>query len=171
MHWPDWLLKPETFFAIGLFLIGVFVSVFSSDIRRLFSVPPRKWKKSRAARMQYRLNLMQRLHENPYRLLLYFIWSIAHTAWQIVISFFPALWVTSFIPVFTGKPQQPLTSSVFWLPATGVLSGWAWNLRRTVHDLYHYDDRKKYYEEQIQKLEPEAIVPPVRKQVDGQVDR
>lgn len=160
MRIPDWLMKPETLFAIGLFLLGVLVSVFSTDIRRFLSLPPRKWKKARAARLRYRLNLTKRLHNDPYRLLLYLLWSIAEAGWQVVITFLPALWILSFLPVFTGKPKQPFNLEGMLMPASGILFSWIWNLRKTVDDLYHYDERTKYYEDQIKRLDPEPVVIP-----------
>jgi hypothetical protein len=87
---------------------------------------------------------------------------------QIVMSFFPALWAVSFIvPVFTGKTDVSLTSGWLWLPATGVLAGW--HLGRTVDDLYHYAERKKYYEERIRRLEPASAAASAEEKTDPEL--
>jgi hypothetical protein len=104
--------------------------------------------------MQYRLNLMQRLYNDPYRLLLYLLWSIGQMGWQAIITILPGLYVSWLIPAITGKPRQPMFLETILLPASGLLFGWIWNLRKTVADLYDFEARKKHYEEKIKKLQP-----------------
>ena len=152
MHLPDWLIKPETLFAIVLFVLGVLVSLFSVEIRRLLSVPPRKWRGLRVARLQYRLNLMQRLHNDAYRLLLYFMWSIGECVWQYLVSYGPVIALVGIKIPFAGKPLQALTLDKLVPPAAGVAFGWVWHLRKTVYDQYHYEERFKFYAERIAHL-------------------
>lgn len=156
MHLPDWLIKPDSLLAIALFLLGVVVSLFSVEIRRLFSIPPRKWTGWRLSRAKYRLNVIVRLHNDPYHLLLYFMWGVALTGWQSVISILPAVFLTKMITLITGKtPPSPYDYSYFLMVVSGNIFGWMLILRRTVDDLYYYDERKKYLEDKIQKLQPQ----------------
>jgi len=131
----DWLVKPETLFAIGLFLLGVVVSVFSTDIRRFLSVPPRKWRGWRVSRMTYRS----------------------------LLRFYPAY--GSQQSLLRCLPESPINHrcTTLFLPASGGLASWIWQLRKIVGDLYHYEERVKYYEGEIRKLEPQVAITPVGK--------
>ena len=69
----DWLGKHTLLYAFALFLVGCFVSLYSAEVKRFLHVWPRtRLNQAHQNSVRQRLDLMKRLHKNPYNLLFYF---------------------------------------------------------------------------------------------------
>ena len=131
MRLPEWLVRPETILAIGLFFVSVLVSLYAEHIRRGLKVPGRfiqDWSLNGA---RIRLTELERIHNNSYELLLFLTAELA----TIVVGCFriTVLYLTVALLGALTHVWKVQGQSFVWLP--GMLAGiavarlyWIWKI-------------------------------------------
>jgi hypothetical protein len=148
---PSWLTKPEMLVTYGLFLAAALISIYSTDIRAIFSIPGRKYREVRMALLQQELKHLQYLHENTYGLLLYITRSVFDGLSYIAVGFFLATAIQIVIVIATGqKTPVPITQFTGgWL---GYNAGFVVSVSRRINALWNYHARSKEIESKIARL-------------------
>lgn len=163
MTLPPWLTKPETIYATILFLVSVSATIilglWPREVRKLLKVPPRKLADWTLKRHEYELALLERLHNNPYRLLLWALWNLTvssrYAVWMVGISSIVGLVGYYFIGKDAFRPFIIGLSS----PLLGAFAGRCFVMYEVITCLYDYDATTARLKASIEKLQADLKEP------------
>jgi hypothetical protein len=153
---PTWATKPETIFAVVLFILGIVVSLFAGDIRRGMG---RSVERSGNFLNQWRTNYysnelrtLERVHGNPYELLLYLASQFVGATVGIL-----RLSVVYLIMASVGILAKWTSSKELFVLnpislAGGALIGRAVPVFQTLNRLYDYENKRRELQEKVERL-------------------
>lgn len=159
---PIWATKPEMILTYFLFVLAAFISVYSTDIRRVltivFTVPPdkmrRSLKKSRLVMYQLELETLKRRHNNAYELILYLIIETGQMAlWAIAFVFTFLVISLKLRQLDKGPYQEFALVAILSLSVVPLFVAMAvGKVYVQCRHLVHYDERVVYLENKIEQL-------------------
>jgi hypothetical protein len=162
---PDWLTKPETVFAFGLFVVSIIVSLYAAEIRRWFRKPGQKLKEASLEDYRRDLAMLNRLHNNPYQLFLWALWSVLTTI-VFVMWIGIAIGVVSLVIYEFRTPKVTQAPRGFWSifitiggPLSGAFIGRAFGMYKVVMGLYDYENMVQILTKRISSLEQRLGLP------------
>ena len=142
-----WLSGHPLLYGFVLFLISCVVSLYSNEIKRFLHVWPKtKLSEAHQSAVRQRLDLMKRLHKNPYNLIFYFAqefismiyeWLVLAVLFTIASSIWKQIPPASFIPF-----------------CIGALTGRCQRNRTMLNQLAHYEEIAPLLERQLQAAAP-----------------
>ncbi|MFY9561116.1 MAG: hypothetical protein WAQ52_12855 [Terriglobales bacterium] len=132
---------------LATIVVPAFISAYGPEIRRLLDAgrgKPRQWW---LGRLKYNLNLLERLHNSSYELMLHFIWNLIWV-FEFVFGYLLLFWIVKLF-----KPDLPFT-----IPTTIVsgICGRLLGLKSTVYALYDYEKATAKLKAAIDKIEKPA---------------
>lgn len=144
-----WLQGHPLSVSFILFGLATVISIYASDIKRFLHSWPRSRKTILAInrnKATHTLNLLKVVHNNPYQLLMYFIWNIVSvvvTAFYINAGFIAVAWIST----------RKLTVVSIWPTMAGIALVRTFEVRNTLRQLYDYDASVKELEQTIRDYE------------------
>jgi hypothetical protein len=149
---PKWMTTPEMLTTLLLFLLGAAISLYASEIRLLLKRPFEKRKKRLLKRNSYYLTLLARLHENPYRLTLWAIWSITEFLSSVIVILGGVFLFSVLVEIMIHhRWEMPRLENIV-MPLVGGMAGRIIAMHRVVKWLYSYDSKTKELQSSIERL-------------------
>jgi hypothetical protein len=149
--WPS---THSVLFTVILFLLAAFISVYSQDIKRFLHDWPNTKEKIRKARereLTARLATLKTLHDDSYQLLLFVVWRVSKTSFEMA-AFGMALF---FVSLYLNVQLKPTMYLGYFL---GSLVGLFGFIKGITVSLYKYDESVKEIEEKVARLRQPALV-------------
>jgi hypothetical protein len=147
----DW--NADRIFAVSTFIVGLPLALYASGVKELLHTRARtgtqSWLKSRLAVDRQTKRRLERLHNNPYNLVLYLAFSIFQSLKLVVYFYVFAFIALSLLRTF-WSPIVPTISPVLFV---GLVFGRVVVIADTVKQLWDYDESTRKVDVQIAELQ------------------
>jgi hypothetical protein len=151
---PEWAVTPQMLVMYVLTALGCLVSVFGPDFRRIFQLPPKRWKRGYLITLEENLQRLHILHDNTYGLVLFVSSGIVKAVLYSLYTSIGALIVGS---ILNWTTFAPITLTGLFI---GQMFGRLWLLNNVLQSLSHYEASVEKLKKKILKLKDPILEPP-----------
>jgi len=145
-----WLFTREMVLTYLIAILTTLIALYSNEVRRAFKIPVYKIQEAKIRSSLYHITLLTRLHNNPYRLLLYCMWFVADLMFFVVLAGL----LSSVVPFAVRRTTNTVGSDAsLWLIVGGAILGKTIGLQRVVKGLYYFEEVIQEHKERLSKLQ------------------